>query len=223
MHLLSKPLERRSETEQERAARASGVAADLVAGLRVLKGIGAEQAAVARYRRVSGDSLTATLRAARAEAWQSGVVTMLTGAFLALVVLVGGRLAARGDIGLGELVTSVALALFLIGPLSEFSWVNAELAQGRASAARIADVLGAEHAVSSGPPPSEGAVLRRVEGGCGCAACRTGPCTTSISTSRPARRSASSPPTPPTRRRCCAVSAAAPTRRPGVWNWTGPN
>lgn len=163
VHLLSKPLERRSETEQERAARASGVAADLVTGLRVLKGIGAERAAVARYRRVSRDSLTATLRAARAEAWQSGVVTMLTGAFLALVVLVGGRLAARGDIGLGELVTSVALALFLIGPLSEFSWVNAELAQGRASAARIAEVLGAEHAVAPGPP-SDGAVLRRVEG-----------------------------------------------------------
>ncbi|MEV7001514.1 ABC transporter ATP-binding protein [Streptomyces sp. NPDC093982] len=163
VHLLSKPLERRSETEQERAARASGVAADLVAGLRVLKGIGAEQAAVARYRRVSRNSLTATLRAARAEAWQSGVVTMLTGAFLALVVLVGGRLAARGDIGLGELVTSVALALFLIGPLSEFSWVNAELAQGRASAARIAEVLGAEHAVKPSPS-SEGAVLRRVAG-----------------------------------------------------------
>ncbi|SDP42221.1 putative ABC transport system ATP-binding protein [Streptomyces sp. cf386] len=163
VHLLSKPLERRSETEQERAARASGVAADLVAGLRVLKGIGAEQAAVARYRRVSRDSLAATLRAARAEAWQSGVVTMLTGAFLALVVLVGGRLAARGDIGLGELVSCVALALFLIGPLSGFSWVNAQLAQGRASAARIAEVLGAEHAVSA-DPSSGGAVLHRVEG-----------------------------------------------------------
>jgi ABC-type multidrug transport system fused ATPase/permease subunit len=72
VHLLSKPLERRSETEQERAARASGVAADLVAGLRVLKGIGAEQAAVARYRRVSRHSLTATLRAARAEAGSAG-------------------------------------------------------------------------------------------------------------------------------------------------------
>ncbi|MEU9734895.1 ABC transporter ATP-binding protein [Streptomyces sp. NPDC048002] len=153
VHLLSKPLERRSETEQERAARASGVAADLVAGLRVLKGIGAEPAAVARYRGISQDSLTATLRAARAEAWQSGVVTMLTGAFLAVVALVGGRLAARGDIGLGELVSALALALFLIGPLSEFSWVNAELAQGRASAARIAAVLGSEHAVR---PRTEG-------------------------------------------------------------------
>ncbi|MDX3642341.1 ABC transporter ATP-binding protein [Streptomyces sp. MB09-02B] len=146
-HLLSKPLERRSETEQDRAAQASGVAADLVAGLRVLKGIGAEQAAVARYRRVSQDSLAATLRAARAEAWQNGVVTILTGAFIAVVALVGGRLAARGDIGLGELVSSVGLALFIVGPLSEFAWINAELAQGRASAARIAEVLDAPGAV----------------------------------------------------------------------------
>ncbi|UUU19499.1 ABC transporter transmembrane domain-containing protein [Streptomyces sp. DSM 40750] len=149
-HLLSKPLERRSETEQERAAQASGVAADLVAGLRVLKGIGAETAAVARYRRVSQDSLSATLRAARAEAWQNGVVTILTGTFIALVALVGGRLAARGDIGLGELVSSVGLALFIVGPLTEFAWVNAELAQGRASAARIADVLDTPGAVSPG-------------------------------------------------------------------------
>ncbi|MDX3695568.1 ABC transporter ATP-binding protein [Streptomyces europaeiscabiei] len=150
-HLLSKPLERRSETEQERAAQASGVAADLVAGLRVLKGIGAEQAAVARYRRVSQDSLAATLRAARAESWQNGVVTILTGTFIAVVALVGGRLAARGDIGLGELVSSVGLALFLVGPLGEFAWVNAELAQGRASAARIAEVLDAPGDVSEAP------------------------------------------------------------------------
>jgi putative ABC transport system ATP-binding protein len=53
-HLLSKPLERRSETEQERAARASGVAADLVAGLRVLKGIGADTPITARGRSLSG-------------------------------------------------------------------------------------------------------------------------------------------------------------------------
>ncbi|WP_327371692.1 ABC transporter ATP-binding protein [Streptomyces sp. NBC_01217] len=159
-HLLSKPLERRSETEQEQAAMASGVAADLVAGLRVLKGIGAEPAAVHRYRRISGQSLTATLRAARAEAWQNAVVTILTGVLLALVALVGGRLAADGDIGIGELVSSVALALFLIGPLSEFSWVNAELAQGRASAARIADVLDADRAVSPGPSSGRTVPLR---------------------------------------------------------------
>lgn len=164
-HLLSKPLEQRSEAEQERAAHASGVAADLITGLRVLKGIGAESAAVARYRRTSRESLTATLRAARAESWQSGMILALTGAFIAVVALVGGRLAAQGDISLGQLVSAVGLALFLLGPLEVFSWVNAELAQSRASAARIARVLAAPPAVTGGgrplPQPVRGGVRLR--------------------------------------------------------------
>ncbi|WP_181788490.1 ABC transporter ATP-binding protein, partial [Streptomyces phytophilus] len=109
-HLLSKPLEHRSAAEQEQAANASGVAADLIAGLRVLKGIGARDAAVERYRATSRDSLAATLRAARAEGWQNGVVLALTGGFIALVALVGGRLALSGDITLGQLVAAVGLA-----------------------------------------------------------------------------------------------------------------
>ncbi|WP_308169821.1 ABC transporter ATP-binding protein [Acrocarpospora catenulata] len=154
-HLLSRPLERRSEAQQERAAHASGVAADLVAGLRVLKGIGAEAAAVTRYERTSRASLAATLRAARAQAWQYGLVLALTGVFIAVVALVGGRLAAQGDITLGQLVSAVGLAAFLLGPLEVFSWVNAELAQGRASAARIAGVLAMPPLVTGGAPPAD--------------------------------------------------------------------
>ncbi|MFF3945753.1 ABC transporter ATP-binding protein [Streptomyces sp. NPDC001902] len=164
-HLLSKPLERRSEAEQERAAYASGIAADLVAGLRVLKGIGAQSAAVERYRRTSRASLGATVRAARAEAWQSGVVLTLTGVFIAVVALIGGRLATAGDITLGQLVSAVGLALFLLGPLEVFAWVNAEFAQGRASAGRIAAVLAAEPDVHPGdralPDPVRGGLRLR--------------------------------------------------------------
>ncbi|WP_049580258.1 ABC transporter transmembrane domain-containing protein [Streptomyces sp. SBT349] len=158
-HLLSKPLERHSAAEQERAAHASGVAADLVAGLRVLKGIGAVPAAVARYRRGSRDALTATLRSTRAEAWQTGMTTGLTGVFIAAVALIGGRLGVQGDITLGELVSAVGLALFLLGPLGGLAWVNAELAQGRASAARVAAVLAAPTAThSAGDAAPDGAV-----------------------------------------------------------------
>ncbi|KLL10916.1 ABC transporter ATP-binding protein [Protofrankia coriariae] len=161
-HLLGRPLERRSDTEQERAAHASGVAADLVAGLRVLKGIGAEPAAIARYRRTSQDSLTATLRAASAKAWHDGGVLALTGIFIALVALVAGRLAAEGDISVGDLIAAVGLAQFLLGPLSIFAWVNAEFAQGRASAGRIASVLATSPAVGAGtrslPEPVRGQV-----------------------------------------------------------------
>ncbi|MFC0549039.1 ABC transporter ATP-binding protein [Kutzneria chonburiensis] len=164
-HVIGKPLERRSEAEQERSAFASGVATDLVAGLRVLKGVGAERAAVDRYRRTSQDSLRATLRAARAQAWHNGALLALTGIFIAVVALVGGNLAAAGSISIGDLVAAVGLAQYLITPFSIFSWVNGELAQARASAGRIADVLTAPPAVVAGsgdlPTPSAGHVRVR--------------------------------------------------------------
>ncbi|MCK9926201.1 ABC transporter ATP-binding protein/permease [Frankia sp. Mgl5] len=149
-HLLGRPLERRSDAEQEQAAHASGIAADLVAGLRVLKGLGAESAAIARYRRTSQDALAATLRAANAKAWHDGGVLALTGVFIALVALLAGHLATAGDISVGDLVAAVGLAQFLLGPLSIFMWVNAEFAQGRASAARVASVLAAPPSVAGG-------------------------------------------------------------------------
>jgi len=148
--LIGKPLEERSETEQEHGAQASGIAADLVAGLRVIKGLRAEEAAVARYRQRSRVALAATVRAARTEAAYQGVVLTVSGLFLAVIAVVGGILAARGSITVGQLISSVGLAQFLVNPLSTFGWVGADLAQGRASARRVAVVLSAPVAVVGG-------------------------------------------------------------------------
>ncbi len=149
-HRLGRPIEARSEAEQEQAAQASGLATDLVAGLRVLKGIGAEDTAAARYRRTSADSLRATLRAAGVQARYEGAMQALSGVFLALIALAGGRLAVRGEISVGELVAAVGLAQFLLGPLLVFAWAGSELAQGRASSGRIAAVLAEPAAVGPG-------------------------------------------------------------------------
>lgn len=149
-HLVGKPLERRSGIEQERAAHASGVAADLVAGLRVLKGIGAESSAVARYRTTSQDSLAAALRAARGRAWHDGTVLTLSGLFIAVVALVGANLALEGAISIGGLVAAVGLAQFLLEPFQTLTFVSGEYAQGRASARRVAEVLATAPAVTQG-------------------------------------------------------------------------
>jgi putative ABC transport system ATP-binding protein len=146
-HHLGRPLQRRSEVEQENAGHAAGVAADLVAGIRVLKGIGAEGTALARYRRISRSSLAATIRAADAQAGHDGVLVAVSGVFIAVVAVVGARLALRGDITIGDLIAAVGLALFLLGPLSIVTWVNGQLAQARASATRVAAVLDAAPAV----------------------------------------------------------------------------
>lgn len=164
-NLLGRPLERRSEAERERAANASGVAADLVSGLRVLKGLGAEPVAITRYRRTSQDALTATVRAAGAKAWHDGGMLAMNGIFLAVIALVGGRLAAAGDLSIGGLIAAVGLAQFLIGPLTTFVWVSSEIAQARGSATRLADVLSTPPAVTPGadtlPSPVRGEVRLR--------------------------------------------------------------
>jgi putative ABC transport system ATP-binding protein len=161
-HLLGRPLEQRSDTEQEHAAQASGVAADLIGGLRVLKGLGAEDNALRRYHRSSRSALTATVRAARAEAGYRGLMLALNGVFIAAIALVGGRLAADGSITIGQLISAVGLAQFLVGPLTTFSWVNTDLAQGRASAARVASVLAAPYELPPGaaalPDPVRGRI-----------------------------------------------------------------
>ncbi|TWP47340.1 ABC transporter ATP-binding protein [Lentzea tibetensis] len=159
-HLLGKPLERRSEAEQDRAAQASGIAADLVSGLRALKGIGAESTAASRYHLTSQGSLVAAVRAARAQSLLEGSVLTLTGLFLALIALVGGKLAVQGDITVGQLVAAVGLAQFLLWPLTIFSWVNGLFAQGRASAKRVTEVLSAPYAV----PPAAGSLPSDVRG-----------------------------------------------------------
>ncbi|KOX17154.1 multidrug ABC transporter ATPase [Nocardiopsis sp. NRRL B-16309] len=162
-HLVSRPLARRSEGEQDRAAQASGTAADLVAGLRVLKGLGAENAASERYRATSRASLLSALRASRAQAGHDGAVLALTGGFIAAVALAGAVLAMRGEVSIGGLVAAVGLAQFLHGPFRLLAFVNGVFAQARASSQRIADVLESPWAVPDGSaalPPEPAGELR---------------------------------------------------------------
>ncbi|BFU45166.1 ABC transporter transmembrane domain-containing protein [Krasilnikovia sp. MM14-A1004] len=149
-HVSGRPLARRAEAGQGQAAAASGLATDLVAGIRTLKGIGAERAAALRYRATSQRSRDAAIRVAAAQSALDGSMIVMTGVLLAVVAALGGHLAATGRISIGDLVAAVGLAQFLVWPLSQFSWVNGQLATGRAGAARIADLLASPPAIHSG-------------------------------------------------------------------------
>ncbi|WP_433887497.1 ABC transporter ATP-binding protein [Streptomyces sp. CA-111067] len=148
--LISKPLVHRSSVEQAAAARASGVATDLVRGLRVLAGIGAEAAAAARYAAASMESRTAAVRSLTLIAVRTGVITALNGGFLALVAWVGGRLTASGTISVGDFVAAIGLTQFLIGPFGFIANVGAGWARASASARRVSHILDAPYAVGAG-------------------------------------------------------------------------
>ncbi|OAA18720.1 putative ABC transport system ATP-binding protein [Frankia sp. EI5c] len=155
-HVLGRPLERRSGAERATMAAATGLAADLIAGLRVLKGFGGERPAVDRYRAASRRALGATLRAAATESTIRAVAVMLAGGLLAVVTLVAGRLAADGSISIGALITALGLAQFLVDPLNRITGFGAQRAQSAASAGRIASVLDAPWAVLDPARPAAG-------------------------------------------------------------------
>ena len=148
--LLADRLVDRWADEQEESSEAAAVATDLMAGLRVLKGLGAEQAAALRYRRASQRSLGATLRAASAEALANTAGIAVHGGFLALVALVAGRMAAGGTITIGEFVAVAGLTQFLIAPLETLGGTITSLAEARTSANRVAKVLQTPPAVTDG-------------------------------------------------------------------------
>jgi putative ABC transport system ATP-binding protein len=147
---VAAPLEERSAAEQAAAARASGVATDLIGGLRVLKGLGAEVAATARYRAVSRAARDGRIHAARYVGLTDGVTLALSTIVVVAVAWVGGRLALEGTISVGELVAAVGLAGFLVDPLQRLSALPADLAVVRASARRLAELLDAAPAVADG-------------------------------------------------------------------------
>lgn len=132
----------RSVTEQEAGAEAAGRATDVLAGYRVIRGLGAEGEAVRRYRRSSRTALAGALDARRAEGMFVGVMGFATGLLIVAVAVAAALLAQRGDLGLGEFITVIGLTQFLVSPMHAIAtFTGAIWAEGRASSERLLEVL----------------------------------------------------------------------------------
>lgn len=159
--IITPAISRHTEHQQATVAEATGVATDLVRGLRVLKGIGAEPVAGARYRRLSGRARNASVRSTSTYGAMTGLTDSLAGVFLAVVALIAGHRALSGDITIGELIAVVGLTQFLAEPLGMLGDISAHTARAHASARRIVDFLATPHLVEVGEAhPDDGAQLR---------------------------------------------------------------
>ncbi|WP_404816378.1 ABC transporter transmembrane domain-containing protein [Streptomyces thermolineatus] len=134
--------QRRADEQRTRAGRATELASDTVAGLRVLRGIGGEELFLARYRSASQAVRAAAVRSARMWSLISALQVVLPGLFLVAVVWFGARLALQGRITVGELVACYGAVSFLLMPLRIFEETASAWIFSRASADRAARVLG---------------------------------------------------------------------------------
>lgn len=162
-HRVARLLLRRSGVEQGSRARATALAEDLIRGLHVLKGIGAERAAARNYVQVSQDAARASAHAVSSRAALTAVGSAFAGIYLTAIAGIGGWLALSGHLGLGQLVAALGLAQFVIGPMQSISGVSAAYARALASAGRVNEVLTAEPAVADGATAAAEPAGGRVE------------------------------------------------------------
>ncbi|MEU7245954.1 ABC transporter ATP-binding protein [Streptomyces sparsogenes] len=149
---------RRADEQREKAGRATELASDTVAGLRVLRGIGGEELFLSRYRRASQDVRTAAVRSARMWALIAAVQVALPGLLLIGVVWYGATLAREGRIAVGELVTVYSAVTFLLFPLRSFEEIAMAYSFSRPSARRAARVLALRRSSSGvGAPGADAA------------------------------------------------------------------
>ncbi|WP_413756021.1 ABC transporter transmembrane domain-containing protein [Streptomyces sp. MMBL 11-3] len=138
---------RRADFQREKAGRATELASDTVAGLRVLRGIGGEELFLDRYRRASQEVRHAAVRSARMWALISAIQVLLPGLLLVAVVWHGVHLAREGRITVGEMVTVYSAVMILSYPLRHFTEIAMAYSFSRPSARRAARVLSLERAL----------------------------------------------------------------------------
>lgn len=150
---------RRADVQREKAGKATELASDTVAGLRVLRGIGGEELFLGRYRAASQEVREAAVRSARMWALISAIQVLLPGALLITVVWYGAALVGDGRIAVGELVAAFSAVATLLYPLRHFEEIAMAYSFSRPSAQRAARVLSltrtdaAADCAGAGPAP----------------------------------------------------------------------
>ncbi|WP_020501128.1 ABC transporter transmembrane domain-containing protein [Sciscionella marina] len=115
---LVRPLQRRQSRQREQVGEAATMAADIVAGLRVLRGIGGERAFGERFDRASERVRAAGVAVGRVDSWFSFGEVLLPGLVTVAITWLGARLVVAGELSVGELIAFYGAAAYLVVPVA---------------------------------------------------------------------------------------------------------
>jgi ABC-type multidrug transport system fused ATPase/permease subunit len=162
--LLIRPLHHRQQAYRDQQGALTARAGDIVAGLRVLRGVGGEATFTDRYAEHSQHLRAAGVRVARVESVLEAAQVLLPGIFVVLVTWIGARFAVAGDITAGQLVAFYGYAVFLVFPLRTITEAVDKMTRAHVSAKRVVRMLSigsdlAEPAVPAATPSTHGELV----------------------------------------------------------------
>lgn len=167
--VLLKPLHQRQQRYRDQQGALATRAADIVAGLRVLRGIGGEPAFLARYRDHSQQLRFTGVHVARTESFLDAAEILLPGLFVTAATWIAAHYALNKIITPGQLVTFYAYTSFLAVPLATLTQAADRIVRSQVAAGRVIAILRlrpeiADPAQPSAEPPP-GATLSDPESG----------------------------------------------------------
>ncbi|MVA74837.1 ATP-binding cassette domain-containing protein [Auraticoccus sp. F435] len=139
---LLRPLHRAQAVERNRISELTSMATDIVAGLRILRGIGGEATFGRNYTQQSQRARQAGVRAGRWQAAVDALGVLLSGLFLVTLTWLGARELVAGRISIGQLISFFGYAVFVVLPIQLFFEAVRAWVQGLVSARKATAVLG---------------------------------------------------------------------------------
>src|SRR5205809_4143600 len=145
----------RTERLQESWGEAASLTEEAVAGIRVVKGLGAGRPLAAEFRRRSDKIVGRALDIARLDAVFMPVLEFLPLLGLLAVLWLGGRRVVNGDLSYGSFVAFHAYVAMLVWPLRVLGQRVTTLQKALGASARISEVLETEPQLKEARRPVE--------------------------------------------------------------------
>ncbi|MCU1536546.1 MAG: transporter related protein [Humibacillus sp.] len=117
---LLRPMQRWQGVERSRNSELTSMSTDIVAGLRILRGIGGEDTFGGNYAEQSQRVRHAGVAGGRWLSAVESVGVLLSGAFVVALLWLGTREVAQGRLSVGQLVSFLGYGLFLVQPMRTF-------------------------------------------------------------------------------------------------------
>ena len=155
---------------QRESAQLAAVVEETVAGVRVVKGLGAERTQADRLHAEADDVYRESMAAARVRAVYLPALELLPNVGLIAVLGYGGHQVINGHLSLGSFVAFNVYIALLIWPLRMLGMIIAQAQRAAASAQRVNEVLATAPVIVDPPDPrplpgegGDGAAPRRGE------------------------------------------------------------
>ncbi len=164
--LLLRPLHASRALERQRSSDLTSQATDIVAGLRILRGIGGERTFGRGYAEQSQRAKQAGIRAGTFQGGIDALAVLLSGLLLVVLTWQGAHEMRAGRLSLGDLISFFGYAVFLLGPIRTFFTLGRVWIDGLVAARKTIALLSIQPPWRDQPPTSapDGDLVDQVSG-----------------------------------------------------------